>query len=143
MSLMFPNATIRVRAGQTRQCMSRIEEFLSGPKADSIDSPKGDDQNPPLWLVNFGSFTVEGVAIRSSDDRWEKVIINGVGDPTFWGTSRLTTELAVALATKGPPQNRRGFLTPALAVDINELEQRWRYADKGRFIAITREHMGT
>merc|ERR1712203_1175471 len=100
-------------------------------------------EGPPTWMINGGGFTVEGVAVRFRDNMRKKVIIEGVGDPSFGATPKLTMELAIGLALQGLPKHRRGFLTPALAMQTTELEKRLANIDSGNFMNITYVNMGT
>lgn len=142
MSLLFPNTTISVRGGQSKKCIEHQYKFFIDPRMQDEHPPLKPilGEGPPPWIVRDGGFNVQSVALRFKDNKRTKIGIDGKGDPSFWGTSRLTTHMAMVLASKGNG-DRRGFITPALAVDSDELEKSWKGISNGSFVNIIREHL--
>ena len=90
-------------------------------------------EGPPLWLQRAGSFRVRVRA--TTEDRSQSALaeIRGAGDPGYRATSKMITEVGLALLLDGEASPRAGILTPATALGPL-LRQRLAEVEEGRFM---------
>jgi short subunit dehydrogenase-like uncharacterized protein len=89
-------------------------------------------EGPPPWLQRAGSFCVRVHA--TTDDRTKSALVEvrGAGDPGYLATSKMLSEVGLALLLdEAPPSG--GVLTPATALGP-VLRQRLARVEEGRFM---------
>ncbi len=90
-------------------------------------------EGPPPWLQRAGSFRVRVHA--TTEDRTESALVEvrGAGDPGYLATSKMLSEVGLALLLERDASPRAGVLTPATALGP-VLERRLTKAEEGRFM---------
>lgn len=89
-------------------------------------------EGPPAWLQRAGSFCVRVHATTEDRTTTALVEVRGAGDPGYLATSKMLTELGLALLLDEAPP-RGGILTPATALGP-VLRRRLAEAEEGRFM---------
>jgi short subunit dehydrogenase-like uncharacterized protein len=89
-------------------------------------------EGPPAWLQRAGSFCVRVHATTEDRTTTALVEVRGAGDPGYLATSKMLTELGLALLLDEAPP-RGGILTPATALGP-VLRRRLAEAEAGRFM---------
>lgn len=148
--LQFPLAAVSVQQAATTSLAEERMLFLNNqtvlatnPPAQMTPKP---GHGPPIWVQRRGSFA--GLAMASG--KWvpgvskmgahqARVTMDGHGDPSFMGSARMATEVALGLARNGAESNKAGYLTPSAALGTRILEDRLRRVDGGRFMTISHE----
>lgn len=137
MHAVYPDIPVAVREAQHMSAEYYLHQFINDTRMQTMPPNPyiTPGEGPPEWMQKKGSFAVEGWARRFSDNQYAKVTMEGVGDPVFTATAKLTSELALELARKGPA-NGPGYTTPALAVDLKSFEDRLKAVDLGQFVTF-------
>jgi len=121
----FPSSCIHAGVCQTAEVETSGAEFFADPRmlTDPPPSPltmlPGD--GPPRWMQEDGSFALHGVARGDSTPNQSCATLNVMGDPGYFATARMSTELALGLALDSP---QRGYQTPSLALGAKNLKAR-------------------
>jgi short subunit dehydrogenase-like uncharacterized protein len=102
--------------------------FVGAPIPMQPESGEG----PPPWLQRAGSFRVRVHATTEDRAKSALVEVRGAGDPGYLATSKMLTEVGLALLLDEVPP-RAGVLTPATALGP-VLRQRLAEAEDGRFM---------
>ena len=102
--------------------------FVGAPIPMKPESGEG----PPPWLQQAGSFCVRVHA--SNEDRTKSALVEvrGAGDPGYLATSKMLSEVGLALVL-GEAPTHGGVLTPATALGP-VLRQRLAQAEEGKFM---------
>ena len=102
--------------------------FVGAPIPMKPESGEG----PPPWLQRAGNFCVRVHA--STEDRTKSALVEvrGAGDPGYLATSKMLTEVGLALLLDAAPPGG-GVLTPATALGP-VLRQRLAKAEQGNFM---------
>ena len=90
-------------------------------------------QGPPAWLQRAGSFCVRVHATTEDRTRSALVEVRGAGDPGYRATSKMITEVGLALLRDDEAPPRAGVLTPATALGP-ALRRRLAEVEEGRFM---------
>ncbi|MEM7435067.1 MAG: saccharopine dehydrogenase NADP-binding domain-containing protein [Myxococcota bacterium] len=99
---------------------------------DPIPMRPRSGQGPPLWLQRAGGFCVRVHAATADRSKSALVEVRGSGDPGYRATSKMLTEVGLALLLDEAPP-RAGVLTPAAALGPT-LRQRLAKTEEGRFM---------
>lgn len=94
-------------------------------------------QGPDKWLRELGSS--QGTAfVYEAEQNYPSVMVSMEqnGDPATVASPRMAVEMAVALAQRGLRHGEVGYLTPATALPIQDLERRLSRIDDGNFMKI-------
>ena len=89
-------------------------------------------EGPPPWLQEAGSFCVRVHATTEDETKSALVEVQGAGDPGYRATSKMITEVGLALLLDAASP-RAGVLTPATALGP-VLRRRLAKAEEGRFM---------
>jgi short subunit dehydrogenase-like uncharacterized protein len=89
-------------------------------------------EGPPLWLRRAGSFCVRVHATTEDRTKSALVEVRGAGDPGYLATSKMLTEVGLALLLD-ETSPRSGALTPSTALGP-VLRRRLAEAEEGRFM---------
>lgn len=89
-------------------------------------------EGPPPWLQRAGSFCVRVHATTEDRTNSALVEVRGAGDPGYLATSKMLTEVGLALLLDEAPP-RGGILTPATALGP-VLRRRLAEVEEGRFM---------
>ncbi len=89
-------------------------------------------EGPPPWLQRAGSFCVRVHATTEDRSKSALVEVRGAGDPGYLATSKMLTEVGLALLLD-EASPRGGILTPATALGP-VLRRRLAEAEEGRFM---------
>ncbi len=90
-------------------------------------------EGPPPWLQRAGSFCV--LVHATTEDRTKSALVEvrGAGDPGYRATSKMITEVGLALLLDDEASPRAGVLTPATALGP-VLRRRLAKVEGGRFM---------
>lgn len=138
----FPKTAITVKESASTSLMEEMKLFFmknNNKPRMSLNPPRG--EGPPVWLRKEGSFSAEATAFRNTSN-YARVYLEGQGDPSNLGTTKMSVELALGLAEHGPKNHTGGYLTPAVVIDTEELERRLSAADGGKFMTIIHTRAG-
>jgi short subunit dehydrogenase-like uncharacterized protein len=90
-------------------------------------------EGPPPWLQRAGSFRVRVHATTEDRAKSALVEVRGAGDPGYRATSKMITEVGLALLQGDEAPSRAGVLTPATALGPT-LRRRLAKVEEGRFM---------
>lgn len=123
---MFPGEPVAVSEVSTVGSYAATLPFYADPQA-LIDPPALEPkqgEGPPAWLRKKGGLAAFCVATREKPANKVKVSLTGEGDPGYGFTSRVSAEVAIAVALSDIETVGKGYQTPALVLGPHRLASR-------------------